>query len=109
MSAIFDLNELVDMLSIGTLMAYTLVSICVLLLRYRPLDHAESPRLTYNAEFIGTALRRTVRPGSSTDLLTFRLVTILTSISSLPNLINAFHFVKFAAIFNYNSFLDQLF
>ncbi|XP_057303639.1 cationic amino acid transporter 2-like [Hydractinia symbiolongicarpus] len=43
MAAVLDLNSLVEMLSIGTLMAYFAVDICVLILRYRPVKDSEMP------------------------------------------------------------------
>jgi len=47
MALLFDLTQLVEMMSIGTLMAYTMVAVCVLILRYRYGNAADSRAVGY--------------------------------------------------------------
>ncbi|XP_034400062.1 cationic amino acid transporter 2-like [Cyclopterus lumpus] len=77
MALLFDLEALVEMMSIGTLFAYTLVAICILILRYQE-GHSEDTDLQIKESNTKFSL---LRPPSTPNSSTSRRVTILTIIS----------------------------
>ena len=90
---IFNLHDLVEMMSIGTLLAYTMVAVCVLVLRYQPdtiglIKENSSSLSSHLAEkdiseedtpLLGVLLRDTRKPSRKTALLAL-IATVVSCI-----------------------------
>ncbi|KAJ4929760.1 hypothetical protein JOQ06_018781 [Pogonophryne albipinna] len=86
MALLFDLKALVDMMSIGTLFAYTLVAICILILRYQEhLSEDSKPEPFSVAGILYPPSQATSRTSKNVTVLTVFMIFLAIILSLFIN------------------------